>query len=151
MVNALSKNLEVWIKRGGQEYNMAFAGGEKKSELEVVGSVGKRNSGTTIRFWPNPRYFDSAKISVPRLKHALRAKAVLCPGLKVRFDDETSGESEEWFYEDGLADYLLDALEGLATIPEEPFHRAASRATRGRGLGRRVAARRVAMGPRRAT
>ena len=121
VVNALSKNLEIWIKRGGQEYNMAFAGGEKKSELEVVGSVGKRNSGTAIRFWPNPRYFDSAKISVPRLKHALRAKAVLCSGLKVRFDDETSGESEEWFYEDGLADYLLDALEGLATIPEEPF------------------------------
>ncbi len=121
VVNALSKNLEVWIKRGGQEYNMAFAGGEKKSELEVVGSVGKRNSGTAIRFWPDPRYFDSAKISVPRLTHALRAKAVLCPGLRVRFEDEASGESEEWFYEDGLADYLLDALEGLATIPEEPF------------------------------
>jgi topoisomerase-4 subunit B len=121
VVNALSKNLEVWIRRGGQEYNMAFAGGEKKSELEVVGSVGKRNTGTTIRFWPNPRYFDSAKISVPRLKHALRAKAVLCPGLKVRFDDEASGEREEWFYEDGLSNYLVDALEGLARIPEEPF------------------------------
>ncbi|TDJ18179.1 MAG: DNA topoisomerase IV subunit B [Gammaproteobacteria bacterium] len=121
VVNALSKNLEVWVKRGGQEYNMAFAGGEKTSELEVVGSVGKRNSGTAIRFWPDPRYFDSAKISVPRLTHALRAKAVLCPGLRVRFEDEASGESEEWFYEDGLADYLLDALEGLATIPEEPF------------------------------
>jgi len=121
VVNALSKNLEVWIKRGGREYNMAFAGGEKKSELEVVGSVGKRNTGTTIRFWPDPRYFDSAKISVPRLKHALRAKAVLCPGLKVRFDDEASGESEEWFYEDGLSDYLIDALEGVARIPEEPF------------------------------
>jgi topoisomerase-4 subunit B len=87
----------------------------------VVGTVGKRNTGTTIRFWPDPRYFDSAKISVPRLKHALRAKAVLCPGLKVRFDDETSGESEEWFYEDGLSDYLVDALEGVARIPEEPF------------------------------
>ncbi len=121
VVNALSKNLEVWIKRGGQEYNMAFAGGEKNSELEVVGSVGKRNTGTTIRFWPNPRYFDSARISVPRLKHALRAKAVLCPGLRVRFDDEASGEGEEWFYEDGLADYLVDAVEGLARMPEEPF------------------------------
>ena len=121
VVNALSKNLEIWIKRGGQEYNMAFAGGKKKSNLEAVGSVGKRNTGTTIRFWPNPRYFDSAKISVPRLKHALRAKAVLCPGLKVRFEDEASGEVEEWFYEDGLADYLLDALEGIERIPEEPF------------------------------
>ncbi|GMQ75969.1 MAG: DNA topoisomerase IV subunit B [Gammaproteobacteria bacterium] len=121
VVNALSKNLEVWIKRGGQEYNMAFAGGEKNSELEVVGSVGKRNTGTTIRFWPNPRYFDSARISVPRLKHALRAKAVLCPGLTVRFDDEAGGEGEEWFYQDGLADYLVDAVEGLVRIPEEPF------------------------------
>ena len=121
VVNALSKNLEIWIKRGGQEFNMTFAGGEKKSELEVVGDVGKRNTGTTIRFWPDPRYFDSVKLSVPRLKHALRAKAVLCPGLKVRFDDQVSGECEEWFYEDGLADYLLDALEGLARIPEEPF------------------------------
>jgi len=121
VVNALSKNLEVWVRRGGQEYNMSFAGGEKKGELEVVGSVGKRNTGTTIRFWPNPRYFDSAKISVPRLKHALRAKAVLCPGLRVRFDDEASGEREEWFYEDGLADYLIDALEGLVRVPEDPF------------------------------
>ena len=121
VVNALSKNLEIWIKRSGQEFKMAFAGGEKKSELEVVGDVGKRNTGTAIRFWPDPRYFDSAKVSVPRLRHALRAKAVLCPGLKVRFDDEASGEREEWFYEDGLADYLLDALEGMARIPEEPF------------------------------
>jgi topoisomerase-4 subunit B len=121
VVNALSKNLEVWIRRGGQEYNMSFAGGDKKSDLEVVGSVGKRNTGTTIRFWPNPRYFDSAKMSVARLKHALRAKAVLCPRLKVRFEDEASGEREEWFYEDGLADYLLDAVEGLARVPEEPF------------------------------
>jgi topoisomerase-4 subunit B len=121
VVNALSKNLEVWIRRGGQEYNMAFAGGEKKSELEVVGTVGKRNTGTTIRFWPDPRYFDSAKISIPRLQHALRAKAVLCPGLKVRFTDEASGETDEWLYEDGLADYLVDALEGLARLPEAPF------------------------------
>ncbi|NCF83500.1 MAG: DNA topoisomerase IV subunit B [Proteobacteria bacterium] len=121
VVNALSKNLEIWIKRGGQAYNMAFAGGEKKSELEVVGEVGKRNTGTTIRFWPDPRYFDSAKISVPRLKHALRAKAVLCSGLKVRFEDEASGEREEWFYEDGLANYLMEALEDLPSIPEEPF------------------------------
>jgi topoisomerase-4 subunit B len=121
VVNALSKNLEIWIKRGGREYNMAFAGGKKKSDLEAVGTVGKRNTGTTIRFWPNPRYFDSAKISAPRLKHALRAKAVLCPGLKVRFEDESNGEIEEWFYEDGLADYLVDALEGLERVPEKPF------------------------------
>jgi len=121
VVNALSKNLEVWIRRGGKEYNMAFAGGDKKNDLEVVGSVGKRNTGTTLRFWPNPRYFDSPKISVPRLKHALRAKAVLCPGLEVRFEDEASGEHEKWLYEDGLADYLVDALEDIPRIPEQPF------------------------------
>jgi topoisomerase-4 subunit B len=81
VVNALSKNLEVWIRRGGKEYNMSFVGGKKRGKLEVVGTVGKANTGTTIRFWPDEQYFDSAKISVSRLKHALKAKAVLCPGL----------------------------------------------------------------------
>jgi topoisomerase-4 subunit B len=121
VVNALSKHLEVWIKRGGNEYNMSFANGEKRSELEMVGSVGKRNSGTTIRFWPDKRYFDSVRISVPRLKHALRAKSVLCPGLKVVFADEASGEREEWLYRDGLAAYLLETIEELARVPEVPF------------------------------
>ena len=121
VVNALSKHLEVWIRRGGREYNMAFANGEKTSELEVVGDVGKRNSGTTIRFWPDPRYFDSSRISVPRLKHALRAKAVLCSGLKVVFDDETSGDHEEWLYHDGLTAYLLEGVGDLPCVPVEPF------------------------------
>ena len=80
VVNALSKHLEVWVRRGGKEYNMAFANGEKLSSLEEVGKVGKQNTGTTLRFWPDPEYFDSAKYSLPRLKHVLRAKAVLCPG-----------------------------------------------------------------------
>ncbi|MEJ2509112.1 MAG: DNA topoisomerase IV subunit B [Gammaproteobacteria bacterium] len=121
VVNALSKHLEVWIKRGGKEYNMAFADGAKVSDLEEVGSVGKRNTGTTLRFWPDPQFFDSPKFSVPRLKHLLRAKAVLCPGLKVSFHDETSGESEEWYYEDGLKAYLVDALDGAGMLPAEPF------------------------------
>ncbi|NIR32604.1 MAG: DNA topoisomerase IV subunit B [Gammaproteobacteria bacterium] len=121
VVNALSKHLEVWVRRGGKEYNMAFAGGEKVSELEEVGTVGKGNTGTTVRFWPDPKYFDSLKVSLPRLKHALRAKAVLCPGLRVRFRDEASGEREEWLYEGGLADYLLDALQGADRLPQEPF------------------------------
>ncbi|HUM91384.1 MAG TPA: ATP-binding protein, partial [Candidatus Competibacter sp.] len=83
VVNALSSHLEVWIKRGGKEYNMAFASGDKVSDLEEIGPAPRRATGTTLRFWPDPRYFDSPKFSASRLKHVLRAKAVLCPGLKV--------------------------------------------------------------------
>ena len=121
VVNALSRHLEVWVRRGGKEYNIAFANGEKVSGLEVVGSVGKQNSGTRVRFWPDPQYFDSPKFSLPRLRHLLRAKAVLCPGLEVRFFDEASGEREAWCYAGGLRDYLAEALNGAERLPEEPF------------------------------
>jgi topoisomerase-4 subunit B len=121
VVNALSRHLEVWVKRGGTEYNMAFAHGEKLSELEPVGEVGKRNTGTVIRFWPEPRYFDSPRFSVPRLRHALRAKAVLCPGLKVVFTDEADGSRDEWRYEDGLEAYLREAIADALRVPEDPF------------------------------
>ena len=121
VVNALSKHLEVWVRRGGKEYNMAFADGAPVSRLEEVGKVGKQNTGTTLRFWPDPKYFDSAKFSLPRLQHVLRAKAVLCPGLRVRFQVEASGEKFEWYYEDGLKDYLTGALGDAATLPAEPF------------------------------
>ncbi len=121
VVNALSKHLEVWVKRDSGEYNMAFADGHKVSELEQVGKVGRNNSGTTLRFWPNPDYFDSNKFSVRQLLHVLRAKAVLCPGLDVRFEDENSGETHRWCYQDGLKDYLLDALQGLPQVPQVPF------------------------------
>jgi topoisomerase-4 subunit B len=121
VVNALSSHLEVWVRRGGKEYNIAFADGKKISDLEEVGTVGKRNTGTTCRFWPDKQFFDSVKFSVPRLKHVLRAKAVLCPGLKVSFYEEKTDETTEWCYEDGLRDYLMDELQGLPTLPEEPF------------------------------
>ena len=121
VVNALSRHLEVWVKRAGREYNMAFAGGEKTSDLEVVSNVGRRNTGTVIRFWPDPQYFDSIRFSVPRLKHVLRAKAVLCPGLKITFHDEASGERETWRYEGGLTSYLSDALVDGESVPEPPF------------------------------
>ncbi len=121
VVNALSKNLEVWIRRGGQEYNMSFAGGKKRGKLEEVGKVGKANTGTTIRFWPDPQYFDSSKFSISRLKHALRAKAVLCPGLKVRLKLEKPKESHEWCYSGGLEEYLLETIGGAETLPAEPF------------------------------
>ena len=121
VVNALSRHLEVWIKRGGREFNMSFAGGEKRSELEPVDTVGRRNTGTRLRFWPDPRYFDSPRFSVARLKHTLRAKAVLCPGLRVSCFDEASNEEESWRYEEGLSAYLLDWLSGVPRIPELPF------------------------------
>jgi topoisomerase-4 subunit B len=121
VVNALSKHLEVWVRRDGKEYNMAFANGHKVSDLEIVGKVGRNNTGTRVRFWPDASYFDSARFSTRQLRHVLRAKAVLCPGLKVSFFDEKSGEKEAWVYEDGLRDYLLDALQGVDKIPQQGF------------------------------
>ncbi|HET8554636.1 MAG TPA: DNA topoisomerase IV subunit B [Rhodanobacteraceae bacterium] len=121
VVNALSKRLEVTIRRDGSEYRMDFANGDRASELEIVGAVGKRNTGTTLRFWPDAGYFDSAKISLPKLKHLLRAKAVLCAGLHVHLVDEASGEETEWQYEDGLTDYLTSELEGQPCLPEKLF------------------------------
>lgn len=100
---------------------MSFAGGRKRGKLEEVGTVGKANTGTTIRFWPDPQYFDSSKISVSRLKHALRAKAVLCPGLTVRLKIEKPKEKIEWCYSGGLEEYLLEAIGGSELLPAEPF------------------------------
>ena len=121
VVNALSKNLEIWVRRGGKEYNMAFKGGKKSSKLEVVGKVGQRNTGTTIRFWPDPKYFESDKFSVPKLLHTMRAKAILCPGLTIKFDDQQNKKKYEWIFEDGLKDYLLESVEGIEHIPENAF------------------------------
>lgn len=121
VVNALSKNLEVWIRRGGKEYNMSFAGGKKRGKLEEVGKVGKANTGTTIRFWPDPQYFDSPKFSISRLKHALRAKAVLCPGLTVRLRIDKPKEKLEWCYSGGLEEYLLEAIGSDELLPAGPY------------------------------
>jgi topoisomerase-4 subunit B len=121
VVNALSKNLEVWIRRGSKEYNLSFVGGKKRGKLEVVGKVGKANTGTTIRFWPDKQYFDSAKVSVSRIKHALKAKAVLCPGLTVRLKVAKPKEKIEWCYAGGLEEYLLEAIGKVEHLPAEPF------------------------------
>ncbi|HUP49864.1 MAG TPA: DNA topoisomerase IV subunit B [Thermoanaerobaculia bacterium] len=122
VVNALSKRLEVWVRRDGHEFHMRFADGKKKSELKVVGQVGKRNTGSTVRFWPDEKFFDTIKFNVPRLKHVMRAKAVLAPGLRMRFVSEVdSNDDEEWYYENGLPAYLMSELDGQATVPEEPF------------------------------
>lgn len=121
VVNALSNKLEVRVCRGGSEYLIEFRDGERYSPLKEIGSVGKNRSGTTVRFWPDPKYFDSPKFSLPRLKQVLRAKAVLCPNLRVSLDDRISGEKQVWQYENGLRDYLKDALQGAETLPAEPF------------------------------
>ncbi len=121
VVNALSKRVEVRVKRDGKEYLMAFEHGDKASDLAVVGEVGKRNSGTTVTFWPDAKYFDSPKFSVSRLKHLLKAKAVLCPGLTVKLVDEINGETDSWYFENGLTDYVAASAEGYETLPEEPF------------------------------
>ena len=121
VVNALSELLEVTIRRDGDVHTMAFSGGDKTADLTVTGSCGKRNTGTGIRFKPDPQYFDSANFSLPKLSHALRAKAVLCPGLKVTLTDEKRKEKTEWHYEDGISDYLADATIDFPVIPETPF------------------------------
>jgi len=121
VVNALSRRLEITIRRDGNIHEMAFEGGEKVSELAVTGTCGKRNTGTGIRFWPDAQYFDSANFSLPRLIHVLRAKAVLCPGLRVSLLDEKKNEKTEWYYEDGISDYLADATSEYPVLPEKPF------------------------------
>ncbi|MBV34546.1 MAG: DNA topoisomerase IV subunit B [Rickettsiales bacterium] len=121
VVNALSKRVEVTVKRDSKQYAMAFENGLKVSDLEVVGEVGKRNTGTMVKFWPDETYFDSAKFSVTKLKHLLKAKAILCPGLKVVFENKATKEKVEWHYEDGLTDYLLEQAVDHEKLPEEPF------------------------------
>ena len=121
VVNALSRQLDVRVRRDGKEYTISFSNGDKKDKLKQTGTVGKKNSGTSLRFWPNPKYFDSPTFSVTRLKHILRAKAVLCPGLRVKFYVEKTKESTEWMYQDGLADYLLESLAGFELLPPQPF------------------------------
>ena len=119
VTNALSKRLEVLVRRNGKQHKMTFADGQKTSSLKAVGKVGQRNTGTTIQFWPDPKFFDSVKYSIPRLKHGLRAKAVLCPGLHMIFKHEANkSDNEEWQYEGGLQDYLLEQLGDYDIIPD---------------------------------
>ncbi len=121
IVNALSTSLEVTVKRGGNVYQMSFSGGEKKADLEIVDTCGQRNTGTILRFWPDSKYFDSVKFSISRLRHILKAKAVLCGGLSVSFFDENTNQTEEWYFEDGLRDYLMESSSNYTNLPEDPF------------------------------
>lgn len=121
VVNALSSRLEVRVYRDGTEYLIEFENGEVSKKLRPVGTAAKNRRGTTVRFWADPKYFDSPKFAMPRLKQVLRAKAVLCPNLRVTLVDKVHGEEQSWQYENGLPDYLKDALQGAETLPSEPF------------------------------
>ena len=121
VVNALSERGDVTVKRNGEVYKIAFENGQKVEDLTVIGTCGRRTTGTTVHFKPNPKYFDSEKFSVSRLRHLLRAKAVLCSGLEIKFIDKVNDTEDTWLYQDGLNDYLMEAVNGLVTLPEQPF------------------------------
>jgi topoisomerase-4 subunit B len=119
VVNALSANLNVTIKRESKEFEISFADGEKIKELKQIGEVGVQNSGTTIKFLPNKKYFESEKIQKNHLKHLLKAKAVLCPGLQIDFVDEKKSEKVKWLYEDGLNSYLIESSSDIDLLIDE--------------------------------
>ena len=121
VVNALSSLVEIWIKRDGQEHYITFSDGLKKTDLEAIGTVGKRNTGTKVKFMPDGQFFDSVKFSAKRLRHNLRSKAVLCPGLEIVFHNQIDDTKDRWLYEEGLKDYLATSLDGLDCLPEVPF------------------------------
>ena len=121
VVNALSKRLETTIRREGKEYRISFKDGKPDSKLTVVGKVPPKTTGTTVRFWPDGKFFDSDKFSVAPLKHTLKAKAVLCPGLKITFTNEATGEKDEWFYTGDLGAYLMEEVTDKDKLPAEPI------------------------------
>ena len=121
VVNALSERVDIQVKRNSEVYKIAFENGVKVEELEVIGTCGRRTTGTTVHFKPNPKYFDSKNFSVSRLRHLLRAKAVLCSGLEIKFVDKVNNTEDVWCYQDGLSDYLTEAVNGFETLPEKPF------------------------------
>lgn len=131
VVNALSTRVEITVKRDGQVHEMAFENGDKVQDLEITGTVGKRNTGTSVHFWPDASYFDSANFSLSKLNHILKAKAVLCPGLKIRLINKQTKETQEWHYEAGLEDYLKDSATGYEVLPKTPFTGSFSGSTEG--------------------
>ncbi|MDA9801113.1 DNA topoisomerase IV subunit B [Candidatus Pseudothioglobus singularis] len=121
VVNALSSSIEVWIKRDAKQYYMKFESSVKSNDLEEIGTVGKRNTGTLIKFMPDAHFFDSVKFSIKKLRHNLRSKAVLCPGLEVNFKNEIDETEDTWLFKDGIKDYLQASLDGLECVPSIPF------------------------------
>ncbi|EPF6228665.1 DNA topoisomerase IV subunit B [Proteus mirabilis] len=121
VVNALSKRIEVTVRREGKIYQIAFENGDKVEELHQIGTCAKRDTGTSVHFWPDSTYFDIPRFSSKSLSHVLKAKAVLCPGVNVSFTDKVNNTQETWCYADGLTDYLSEAVAEFVRLPEEPF------------------------------
>ncbi|WP_220736567.1 DNA topoisomerase IV subunit B [Shewanella sp. c952] len=121
VVNALSSRVEITVRRNAEVYDMAFEHGEKVEDLRVTGTCGRRNTGTRVHFWPDASYFDSGNFSITKLSYLLKAKAVLCPGLRIKFVNKQTNETQEWFYESGLEDYLKSSIDGAPMLPEVPF------------------------------
>ena len=121
VVNALSKRVNVTVNRDGQIYEIAFEQGIKVEDLHIVGTCARRNTGTKVHFWPEEKYFDSAKFSVSKLEHLLKAKAVLCPGLEIIFKDKVNNKEQRWYYQAGLTDYLMESVSDYVLLPESPF------------------------------
>ncbi|RYZ57811.1 MAG: DNA topoisomerase IV subunit B, partial [Proteobacteria bacterium] len=121
VVNALSKELECRVRRGGKEFSIGFRNGNLSSKLKEVGTVGKNNTGTTVHFWPDGKFFDTDKFLLSDLRHTLKAKAVLCPGLRMRFVNEATGEKDEWFYTGALSEYLIETLGNVDRSPKDPL------------------------------
>ncbi len=121
VVNALSSRVEITVRRNAEVYDMAFEHGEKVEDLRVTGTCGRRNTGTRVHFWPDASYFDSGNFSITKLSYLLKAKAVLCPGLRIKFVNKQTNETQEWFYESGLEDYLKSSIDGVPMLPEVPF------------------------------
>ena len=121
VVNALSTRVEAKIRRDSQVYFIAFKDGVTSEPLTVIDKCGKSNTGTSVRFWPDPQYFDTAHFDINSLKHILRSKAILCPNLLISFENKNNGEKLSWCYRSGLHDYLGDAIKGKQAIPQQPF------------------------------
>lgn len=121
VVNALSRRLEVRVQRNGKIYRIFFEQGNKVQDLQIIGTCTKSHTGTHVHFWPDASFFDSPRFSVSRLSHLLKAKAVLCPGIKICFKDEVNNTEQRWCYADGLTDYLMESVNGLITLPKKPF------------------------------
>ncbi|AVC43689.1 DNA topoisomerase IV subunit B [Francisella tularensis subsp. novicida] len=120
VVNALSTRLEAEIKRDGNVYHIVFEDGFKTKDVEIIDNVGKKNTGTKIRFWPNKKYFDDIKVNFKALKNLLEAKAILCKALTIKYSNEIKKEKLTWHFETGLKGYLDHKLEA-ETLPAEPF------------------------------
>ncbi|WP_432525584.1 DNA topoisomerase IV subunit B [Moraxella sp. ZY21109] len=122
VVNALSHKVEVAVQRNGHIYRMDFVDGEAVGGLQIdENKVAKKQTGTTVRFYPNEKYFDNVKFALKALKHNLKAKAVLCAGLSIEYIDEINNENIVWQFDNGLVDYLKDEINDREILPEIPF------------------------------